>query len=194
VIPITGKPGKPTTQGKQERLHQTVHRFLDAHQPIANRARLDELLAEFEEYYNKFRTHQAHSPRRTPDEVYEATPKACPPSPPTRDEPQQTRLTRDPRTSPRPAVGVERISGADSRIHVGGCCVYLGADHRRQHVYAIYDDDTIMIFDTGTGEMIGETIRPLPKNGKTPLVTLRPRDYRDRQRRTETVHKDSTET
>ena len=28
VTPITGRPGKPTTQGKNERLHQTLHRFL----------------------------------------------------------------------------------------------------------------------------------------------------------------------
>ena len=31
VEPITGRPRKPTTQGKNERLHQTIQQFLDAH-------------------------------------------------------------------------------------------------------------------------------------------------------------------
>src|SRR3954452_8417597 len=34
VEPITGKPGKPTTQGKNERFHQTLFRYLDK-QPLA---------------------------------------------------------------------------------------------------------------------------------------------------------------
>lgn len=43
VTPITGRPSKPTTQGKNERLHQTVQKFLDAHRPIRTTARLVEL-------------------------------------------------------------------------------------------------------------------------------------------------------
>jgi putative transposase len=35
VEPITGKPYKPTTQGKNERFHQTLFRYLDK-QPIAS--------------------------------------------------------------------------------------------------------------------------------------------------------------
>ncbi len=34
VEAITGKPGKPTTQGKNERFHQTLFRWLDK-QPLA---------------------------------------------------------------------------------------------------------------------------------------------------------------
>jgi transposase InsO family protein len=34
VEAITGKPGKPTTQGKNERFHQTLYRYLDK-QPLA---------------------------------------------------------------------------------------------------------------------------------------------------------------
>ncbi|WP_425465991.1 DDE-type integrase/transposase/recombinase [Nesterenkonia populi] len=34
ITPITGKPGKPTTQGKNERFHQTLFRYLHA-QPLA---------------------------------------------------------------------------------------------------------------------------------------------------------------
>jgi transposase InsO family protein len=35
VEPITGKPYKPTTQGKNERFHQTLFRYLDK-QPLAD--------------------------------------------------------------------------------------------------------------------------------------------------------------
>ena len=43
VEPITGKPYKPTTQGKNERFHQTLFRWLDK-QPLA--ASLEELQAQ----------------------------------------------------------------------------------------------------------------------------------------------------
>lgn len=67
VTPITGRPSKPTTQGKNERLHQTVQKFLDAHRPIRTTARLVELLAEFDTYYNTHRAHQAlDHPDQTP--------------------------------------------------------------------------------------------------------------------------------
>jgi transposase InsO family protein len=52
VETITGKPYKPTTQGKNERFHQTLFRWLDA-QPLASS--LDELQAQvdtFDHIYN----------------------------------------------------------------------------------------------------------------------------------------------
>ncbi|MGO4230007.1 hypothetical protein AB4Y72_14170 [Arthrobacter sp. YAF34] len=30
-MPITGKPYKPTTQGKNERFHRTLHTYLNRH-------------------------------------------------------------------------------------------------------------------------------------------------------------------
>ncbi|TFC00776.1 MULTISPECIES: integrase core domain-containing protein, partial [unclassified Cryobacterium] len=66
VEAITGKPYKPTTQGKNERFHQTLFRWLDK-QPIA--ATLDELQAQvdrFDEIYNTERPHQALPGRITP--------------------------------------------------------------------------------------------------------------------------------
>ncbi|MFB0833948.1 transposase family protein [Arthrobacter halodurans] len=33
TMPISGLPGKPTTQGKNERAHQTLQRFLEADRP-----------------------------------------------------------------------------------------------------------------------------------------------------------------
>ena len=97
VEPITGKPYKPTTQGKNERFHQTLFRWLDK-QPLA--ASLEELQAQvdrFDQIYNTQRPHQALPGRITPAQAWEATPKAEAPRPSPRPAPtlpDGIRLTR----------------------------------------------------------------------------------------------------
>jgi putative transposase len=97
VEPITGKPYKPTTQGKNERFHQTLFRWLDK-QPLA--ASLEELQAqvdEFDRIYNFERPHQSLPGRMTPAQAWEATPKAEAPRPAARNAsllPDGVRLTR----------------------------------------------------------------------------------------------------
>ena len=97
VEPITGKPYKPTTQGKNERFHQTLFRFLDK-QPLA--ASLQELQGQvdrFDEIYNTERPHQGLPGRITPAQAWEATPKAEAPRPAARNAlllPDGVRLTR----------------------------------------------------------------------------------------------------
>jgi hypothetical protein len=97
VEPITGKPYKPTTQGKNERFHQTLFRWLDK-QPLA--ASLEELQGQidrFDEIYNIERPHQSLPGRMTPAQAWEATPKAETPRPAARNAlllPNGVRLTR----------------------------------------------------------------------------------------------------
>jgi transposase InsO family protein len=97
VVPITGKPYKPTTQGKNERFHQTLFRWLDK-QPLA--ASLEELQAQvdrFDQIYNFERPHQSLPGRITPALAWEATPKAEAPRPAARNAsllPDGVRLTR----------------------------------------------------------------------------------------------------
>jgi putative transposase len=97
VEPITGKPYKPTTQGKNERFHQTLFRWLDK-QPLADS--LEELqvqVDEFDQIYNFERPHQSLPGRITPAQAWEATPKAEAPRPPARNAsllPDGVRLTR----------------------------------------------------------------------------------------------------
>jgi transposase InsO family protein len=97
VEPITGKPYKPTTQGKNERFHQTLFRWLDK-QPLA--ASLEELQAQvdrFDQIYNFERPHQSLPGRITPGQAWEATPKAEAPRPAARNAlllPDGVRLTR----------------------------------------------------------------------------------------------------
>lgn len=81
VEAITGKPYKPTTQGKNERFHQTLFRYLDK-QPLAQS--LTELQAQvdtFDHIYNTERPHQGLPGRITPLAAWDATPKAEPPRP-----------------------------------------------------------------------------------------------------------------
>ncbi|WP_444980161.1 integrase core domain-containing protein [Nesterenkonia alkaliphila] len=81
VEAITGKPGKPTTQGKNERFHQTLFRYLDK-QPLATTcAQLQDQVDEFDRIYNTERGHQGLPGRMTPQQAWEATPVAEPPRP-----------------------------------------------------------------------------------------------------------------
>ena len=70
-------PGHPQTQGKTERFHQTLQRWLRARPPACSTAQLQRQLDEFREHYNEQRPHRALH-RRTPGDAYRATPKAAP--------------------------------------------------------------------------------------------------------------------
>ncbi len=66
VEAITGKPYKPTTQGKNERFHQTLFRYLDK-QPLADSlAELQAQVDAFDHIYNTQRPHQGLPGRVTP--------------------------------------------------------------------------------------------------------------------------------
>jgi putative transposase len=97
VEPITGKPYKPTTQGKNERFHQTLFRWLDK-QPLAESLEeLQEQVDRFDRIYNTERPHQGLPGRVTPAQAWEATSKAEAPRPAARNAlllPDGVRLTR----------------------------------------------------------------------------------------------------
>jgi len=70
---ITGKPYKPTTQGKNERFHQTLFRYLDK-QPLAGTfTELQAQVDAFDYIYNTKRPHQGLPGRITPRAAWEAT-------------------------------------------------------------------------------------------------------------------------
>jgi len=96
VVPITGKPYKPTTQGKNERFHQTLFRFLDKQPLAASLEELQEQVDRFDQIYNTERPHQALPGRITPALAWVATPKAEAPRPAGRNAsllPDGVRLT-----------------------------------------------------------------------------------------------------
>lgn len=112
VEPITGKPGHPQTQGKNERFHQTLFRYLDK-QPLADT--IEQLQAQIDAFdliYNTQRPHQGLPGRITPQHAWDATPKADPPRP--REMPPipiRTITTRpnQPEISPTPGIRTCRV-------------------------------------------------------------------------------------
>jgi transposase InsO family protein len=73
-----GHPNHPQTQGKIERFHQTLKRWLTARPKPATLTELQTLLNTFGALYNTQRTHRAHPGHTTPEQAYHARPKAQP--------------------------------------------------------------------------------------------------------------------
>lgn len=72
-----GRPAHPQTQGKIERFHQTLKKWLKARPPAQTLPELQQLLDEFRTWYNTQRPHRALG-RNTPHQAYYQLPKASP--------------------------------------------------------------------------------------------------------------------
>ncbi|WP_445260462.1 integrase core domain-containing protein [Pseudarthrobacter raffinosi] len=81
VKAITAKPYKPTTQGKNERFHQTLFRWLDKQPLAATHHELQEMVDRFDLIYNTERPHQGLPGRITPRQSWDATAVADAPRP-----------------------------------------------------------------------------------------------------------------
>ncbi len=173
VEAITGRPGKPTTQGKNERFHQTLFRWLDK-QPLAETMeQLQEQVDRFDIIYNTERPHQGLPGRATPQQAWDATPVAEPPRPrPAPVDPvipAPTPPTSTPAPAPRPRivsptepgeyVRKVRSSGGVTIRHVA---YQIGRGHAGEYVHVIIDTGTgtISFFDPRTGELLIH--HPLP--------------------------------
>lgn len=190
VEAITGKPYKPTTQGKNERFHQTLFRYLDK-QPLA--ATLSELQAQvdaFDHIYNTQRPHQGLPGRITPLAAWEATPKADPPRPDTDrswlGRPVVARYQR-PRPQPTPLdlpaeTRVRKVNSAGV-VTVDNVFYKLNVDHAFKQVLVVADGsqpgDKIIITDFD-GEILAELTRPAPE--VTYVGNGQPRGPRPRDR------------
>jgi transposase InsO family protein len=137
-----GSPGHPQTQGKTERFHQTLQRWLTARPAASSLAELQRQLDQFRAYYNEQRPHRALH-RRTPGEAYRATPKALPAS--NGHAPGHYRLRYDRLDS----KGRMTLRRAGRMHHLG-----IGATHARKRVLAFADDDQITVAELTTGEVL----------------------------------------
>lgn len=137
-----GSPGHPQTQGKTERFHQTLQRWLRARPPARTAAELQRQLDELREHYNQRRPHRALQ-RRTPSEVYQATPKAVPAT--NGHVPGHYRLRYD-RLDTKGRMTLRRAG----RMHHLG----TGTAHARKRVLAFADDHQITVAELATGEVL----------------------------------------
>jgi transposase InsO family protein len=136
-----GAPGHPQTQGKIERFHQTLKRWL-GRQPAART--LSELQAQLDAFrldYNEHRPHRATG-RMTPAEAYRATPKAR--SAGTRAA-GHFRLRYDV-TDSKGAMTLRRAG----RLHH----LNAGVAHARRRVLAITDEQEVTVVALDTGEIL----------------------------------------
>ena len=179
VETITGKPYKPTTQGKNERFHQTLFRYLDK-QPLADTlAELQAQVDAFDHIYNTQRPHQGLPGRVTPLIAWQATAKADAPHPksgrPLFDPP-----TSRPRSAPRPPTDLPhgvllRTVSTSGTISVDSVTYMVDVNHAFEQVLVVADDNTIVIANT-EGEVVVEHPRPAP--GVTYVGNRQPRGPR----------------
>lgn len=144
VVGVTqknGHPGHPQTQGKIERFHQTLKRWLARQPPAATLTDLQHQLDLFRELYNTQRPHRELG-RRTPATAYAARPKATAPG---HGNPEHYRLRYD----TVDAHGKISFRRGGRMHHLG-----IGARHTRQHVLAIADDTTVTVIQANTGEVL----------------------------------------
>ena len=141
VTQKNGSPGHPQTQGKIERFHQTLKRWLTQQSPAATLAHLQIQLDNFREVYNHQRPHRELH-RRTPAITYAALPKAEPTGP---RRPGHYRLRYDRLDT----AGKMTFRRAGRMHHLG-----IGAVHARKRVLAIADDATITVIELETAEVL----------------------------------------
>ena len=143
-----GAPGHPQTQGKIERFHQTLKRWLGQQPAARDLAGLQAQLDAFHLVYNEQRPHRAIG-RATPGEAYRATPRALPSGSGGRGH---FRLRYDV-TDGKGAMTLRR---AGRLYHLK-----VGAAHGRRRVLAIVDEQEVTVVALDTGEILSaHTIEP----------------------------------
>jgi len=136
-----GSPGHPQTQGKIERFHQTLKRWLLARPVARTIADLQRQLDEFRDHYNEQRPHRALD-RGTPGNAYRQTPKAAP---------------ADPRPHGHYRIRYDRLDsrGTMTLRHAGRLRhLPAGIANARKRVLALADDHQVLITDLATGEIL----------------------------------------
>ncbi|MFE6733158.1 integrase core domain-containing protein [Microbacterium sp. NPDC057650] len=148
ILQKNGRPGHPQTQGKIERFHQTLKRWLKA-RPLPNTIKaLADLLTEFQTWYNTARPHRSLG-HRTPEQAYTALPKAAPTG--TTD----TTEWRS-RTDIVDKNGKVTLRYAGQIRHLG-----IGRAHTGTPVLMLIHDRNVTISSMNTSEIIAEfTIDP----------------------------------
>ena len=179
---ITGKPYKPTTQGKNERFHQTLFRYLDKQPLAATLAELQAQVDAFDDIYNNERPHQGLPGRVTPRAAWEATAKAEAPRPIPEEPFFVQAAVKSLRPAPAPAdlptgTTVKKLSSAGT-FRLDKVIYMVGGQHFFEQVLVITEGDQITVADLD-GEVLIEHTRPAPGvtyvgNGRPPGMPPKP--------------------
>lgn len=145
-----GSPGHPQTQGKIERFHQTLKRWLAARPAAGTLGELQHQLDQFRDHYNEHRPHRSND-RTTPGHTYRATPKALPAAP----REGHFRLRYDHIAS----NGKMSLRHAGHMHHLG-----IGTEHRGKRVLALIDLNTVTVIHLDTGEIIATNTINVDRN------------------------------
>ncbi|KAB1500952.1 IS481 family transposase [Corynebacterium sp. 320] len=139
-----GRPAHPQTQGKIERFHQTLKKWLKARPPAETLPQLQALLDEFRTWYNNDRPHRALG-RNTPHQAYNALPKASP----------QPLVTEDNRVRHDKVDTSGRIT-----LRFAGKLRYLGIgrSYAGTPTLTVITGNTATTTNATTGELIAEHI------------------------------------
>jgi transposase InsO family protein len=143
VVQKNGSPAHPQTQGKIERFHQTLKKYLMQQQPAKNLAELQRHLDEFRALYNTQRPHRALG-MKTPQQSYEATIKATPEKAKDKDH---FRIRYD-------AVdqfGKISLRRAGKMHHLG-----VGIHQRFKRVIVVVDHYKVLVVEKKTGEILSQ--------------------------------------
>ena len=135
-----GRPHHPQTQGKVERFHQTLKKWLTRQPPATTITELQTQLDTFRTTYNEHRTHRALN-RKTPGQTYRATPKATPTGAPQ----DHFRLRYDHIDN----TGKVSIRRAGKMHHLG-----IGTAHHGKEILAIADAHEITVIELRTSEIL----------------------------------------
>lgn len=138
-----GHPGHPQTQGKIERFHQTLKRWLSARPAATDLPALQHQLKAFTAVYNDTRPHRANN-RHTPAQTYQARPK---------DAPRLDLLGRSWRVrhDTVDTAGVVTLRWAGKLRHLA-----IGRAHRTTPIVLLIAADHTIVIDHTTGEIIAE--------------------------------------
>jgi transposase InsO family protein len=138
-----GAPNHPQTQGKVERFHQTLKRWLACQPSAVTVVELQAQLDRFRSEYNDRRPHRATG-RVTPATAYQVTPKARPSG---TGNGAHFRLRYD-QADHNGRITLRRAG----RLHH----LQIGAAHARRRVLAVVDERSVTVIALDTGEVLSE--------------------------------------
>lgn len=145
IIQKNGSPAHPQTQGKIERFHQTLKKWLSEQEVATDLKELQRQLDEFRIIYNTQRPHKALE-MRTPQSSYEATIKA---TPKVAKDKEHYRVRHDNVDQ----FGKISLRRAGKMHHLG-----VGIENQFKKVYVVVDHYKISVVEKKTGEVLSKHI------------------------------------